>query len=232
MEPEKEHIRFYIFTRMKIGDDPMKIHGDLKAVFGDSCVSYRTVCRWVEQFRSGKTSFEDKDHSGHPTSVRDEHTLMFVKKMVEEDPHITTREINERTDIALGTVQRILRDDLDLRKASARWVPYLLTDAQKQQRVHCSKQLFQMFGPDGPKRLCDVVTGDETSVNFYGIPNKRSNQMWVGAGDKRPVVLHPGFQSRKRRFTIFFDSSGLLVVDILPENTTLNATYYVESCLH
>ena len=47
-----------------------------------------------------------------------ENTLMFVKKMVEEDPHITIQEISERTDLALGTVERILRDDLGLRKVA------------------------------------------------------------------------------------------------------------------
>ena len=152
--------------------------------------------------------------------------------MVDEDPHITIREISERTELALGTAERILRDDLDLRKVTAKWVPHLLTESQKQRRVECSKQLLKMFGPDGPKRLCDVVTGDETWINVYGIPNKRSNQMWLGAGDARPVVLRPDFQSRKRLFTIFFSSNGQLVVDTLPENTTLNSTYYVENCLH
>ena len=39
-----------------------------------------------------------------------------------------------------------------------------------------------MFEPDGPKRLCDVVTGDDTWLYLDGIPNKRSNQMLVAAG--------------------------------------------------
>ena len=56
--------------------------------------------------------------------------------------------------------------------------------------------------------------------------------MWLGIGDARPVLLRPGFQSLKRLFTIFFNSNEPLVVNILPEKTTLNATYYVESCLH
>ena len=54
-----------------------------------------------------------------------------------------------------------------------------------------------MFGPNGTKRLWH----SETWIYFYDIPDKRSNQMWVDELSKpRPVVLHPGFQSRK----IFF----------------------------
>ena len=116
MDPQKEHVWFYIFTRMKLSDDAMKIYGDLKAVYGESCASYRTVARWVEQFKNGKTSVKDEDWSGCPISVWDENTLMFVKKMVEEDPHITIQEISERTDLAHGTVERILQDDLGIRK--------------------------------------------------------------------------------------------------------------------
>ena len=62
-----------------------------------------------------------------------------------------------------------------------------------------------MFEPNGPKRVSDVVTGDETWIYFYGIPNKRSNMMWLTKDKPRPVVCKPGFQSRKRLFTIFFN---------------------------
>ena len=92
MDPQKEHVRFYIFTRMKLGDDATKIYGDLKAVYGESCASYHTVARWVEQFKNGKTSVIDEDRSGLPVSVKEENTLMFVKKMVEEDLSLPFRK--------------------------------------------------------------------------------------------------------------------------------------------
>ena len=73
-----------------------------------------------------------------------------------------------------------------------------------------------MFEPDGPKRLCDFLTGDGTWLYFYGIPKKQSNQMRVAADGKRPVVLRPGFQSLH----------SPVMVDILPQKSTLTATYY------
>ena len=72
--------------------------------------------------------------SGRPISVQDENTMMFVKKMVEEDPHITIQEISERTDLALGTVKRIFEDDLAFRKIAARLVLHLLTETKKKSR--------------------------------------------------------------------------------------------------
>ena len=78
---------------------------------------------------------------------------------------------------------------------------------KKKRRVDCSRNLLESFEPNGPKRLYDVVTGDETWITFYGIPNKRCNSAWVGPGGDRPTVLRPGFQSRKRLFTVFFSTA-------------------------
>ena len=35
MEPEKEKLRFYIFTRMKLRDSPMKTRQELQYVYGN-----------------------------------------------------------------------------------------------------------------------------------------------------------------------------------------------------
>ncbi|GFR88468.1 transposase [Elysia marginata] len=88
-----------------------------------------------------------------------------------------------------------------------------------------------MFEPRGPKSLSDIVTGAKTWFPFFIIPPKRLNRMWVDGQGDRPVVLRPGFQSRLRMFTVFFNYSGPLVVDILPQDTTMTATYYVQSVL-
>ncbi|GFR95056.1 transposase [Elysia marginata] len=55
--------------------------------------------------------------------------------------------------------------------------------------------------------------------------------MWVDGQKDRPVVLRPGFQSLKRMFTVFFNYSDPLVVDILPQDTAMTATYYVQNVL-
>ncbi|GFR70660.1 transposase [Elysia marginata] len=60
---------------------------------------------------------------------------------------------------------------------------------------------------------------------------KRPNRMWVDGQGDRPVVLRPGFQSRNRMLTVYFNYSGALVVDILPQDTSMTATYYVQNVL-
>ncbi|GFS21440.1 transposase [Elysia marginata] len=85
-----------------------------------------------------------------------------------------------------------------------------------------------MFEPHG---LSHIVTGDETWFPFFILLPKRLNRMWVDGQADRPVVLRPGFQSQKRMFIVFFNYSGPLVVDILPQDTTMTATYYVQNVL-
>ena len=61
----------------------------------------------------GKVSCEDSHRQGRPVSLRSEHAVLFVKKLIEENPHTAIREI---CDVSIGTAQRIVRDDLNLRK--------------------------------------------------------------------------------------------------------------------
>ena len=82
------------------------------------------------------------------------------------------------------------------------------------------------YEPNGPKRLCDIVTGDETWLWCYGIPNKRGNRAWEGPDGDRPVLLRQDFQNRKRLFVHFFNTQRTVAIDILPENRTSNGTYY------
>ena len=106
-----------------------------------------------------------------------------------------------------------------MKKVCAKWVPHCLAGAHKMERVRCATQMLAVFEPQGPKRLTDVVIGDQMFISFHGMPSKQTNMVWIDEAGDRTVVLRPGFQSKKRLFTIFF--AGPLVIDILPEKTTM-----------
>ena len=66
--------------------------------------------------------------------------------------------------ISLSRVLYILKNILIVRKISARWVPHLLTDGQKKQRVKIAKQLLKIFDN---KKFANVVNGDKTWVHYF-----------------------------------------------------------------
>ena len=60
MEGTKEQYRFYIFTRLKLGDKPKKIHDNLQAVYGISCNNghFFTVVFYMTQCSNGFKHFD------------------------------------------------------------------------------------------------------------------------------------------------------------------------------
>ena len=79
--------------------------------------------------------------------------------------------------ISLSRVHYILKNILYVRKISARWVPHLLTDGQKKQRVKIAKQLLKIFPKYDAKR--NVVTGHETGIHYFVPVRKVSNKIWA-----------------------------------------------------
>ena len=62
--------------------------------------------------------------------------------MLKEDRRLTIRHIAKTIDSHVITVHRIVSDDLGMKKVSARWVPRMLTDEQKQNRVDVCTDLL------------------------------------------------------------------------------------------
>jgi len=53
----------------KEGSTAKTISDRLKNVYGESCLSYASVKRWVVHFRNGNSDICDKPRSGRPASV-------------------------------------------------------------------------------------------------------------------------------------------------------------------
>ena len=136
---KKDEIRTYIKARSKLGP---------------SCVSYDTVRRWKKKFESGVESIKNAPKSGRPKSASRKEIVSKIKEIIEGDARFTVRDIARKVGISLSTVHLILKKHLKVRKISARWVPHLLTDEQKRQRVKVAKKLLQMFPKYEKKAVC------------------------------------------------------------------------------
>ena len=126
--------------------------------FGPSCVSYDTVRRWKKKFESGVESIKNAPKSGRPKSASRKEIVSKIKEIIEGDARFTVRDIARKVGISLSTVHLILKKHLKVRKISARWVPHLLTDEQKRQRVKVAKKLLQVFPKYDKKQFANVIT--------------------------------------------------------------------------
>ena len=136
-------------------------------------------------------------------------TVARADAIVRDDRSITLRLLAAELEVSYGSAQSIMHEEFGLRKCCARWVPHLLTDHQRAERVRICRQWLKMFDSSSTKRLSsstkrlsDVVTGDECWIYFF-TKDKASNMVSLIDEDPRPEVLKTSFRSRKRMFTIF-----------------------------
>ena len=130
----------------KLGCSLKKLMTEISTAFGPSCVSYDTVWRWKKKFESRVESIKNAPKSGRPKSESRKEIVSKIKEIIEGDARFTVRDIARKVGISLSTVHLILKKHLKVRKISARWVPHLLTDEQKRQRVKVAKKsCFKCF---------------------------------------------------------------------------------------
>ncbi|CAF3797997.1 unnamed protein product, partial [Rotaria sp. Silwood1] len=168
----KEHFRFYIKVRTALNIPPRTIHEELHVVHSDQASPLRTVERWSKWFRKGREELEDEPRPGRPITETASENIEQVRLLINDDPHITIEEVQEQIGLTYGTIQRIISNHLNLTKITARYIPKHLTDSQRAER-----------------RLCDVVTGDESWFYHQQTGRKSSNAAWVVRGDPPPTVV-------------------------------------------
>jgi len=99
----------------------------LQAAFGESCLSRSKTIEWYSRFKSGRRFFEDDTRSGRLSTSHTEETVARVLEIIRADRRLTIREVAEEVRIAFGTCQKILTEDLQMRRVTAKFVPRLLT---------------------------------------------------------------------------------------------------------
>jgi len=87
--------------------------------------------------------------------------------MLKEDMCLNIRHTVETTDIHATTVYRIVSDDLGMKKVSARWVPRMLMNKYKQNRVDVSTDHLCRLQAQPQFFLHRMVTQDETWVHHF-----------------------------------------------------------------
>ena len=170
-----------------------------------------TVVRWVKAFKARKFSVEDDTRPGRPKTSVTKANIAAVKIVVEQDARLSVKDIASCTGISEGSVQTILKKRLDLRKVCARWVPHLLTEEQKTQRLKCALELLKTYKGCNSRVISNLLTGDKTWVHMFEPQRRADNKQWKRKDKKRPCIAKRTISLKKMLYAIFFNSSGLVV---------------------
>ncbi|XP_054286123.1 histone-lysine N-methyltransferase SETMAR-like [Macrosteles quadrilineatus] len=178
------------------------------------------VSHWRQSFIDGRKSLHDEQRNGRPSTSRASTVVEDVRKVIDTDRRLTWDEIITQlppnVEISRASLHRIILNDLSLSKVCARWVPRLLSERHKEQRVDAALQFQQFFDDEGDGLFNRIVTGDETWVHICTPESKRQSMVWKRKDEPTPKKAKVVESAGKVMATVFWDSKGALLIDYLP----------------
>ena len=189
------------------------------------------IFKWVRHFRTGHESLEEGERSGRPgLEIR---TLYAdrIPEWIEEEPKITTKELAQRCGCAMTTIRNALTDELGYRMLQRQWVPHVLTESQKQDRIlFCQEQLAK-YNNGASKAVYNMVTCDESWVHIFQPKVGPQAKVWVSEDVEQIVQPRQNISTKKFMVTVFFSKAGILFTKVKDSNETISAEYYTKKCL-
>jgi len=159
----------------------------IRCAYRNEAMSRARCFEWHARFKRGRTSLEDDERSGRPSTSSTPKNVETIRRLVHEDRRRTIKDIATIVNVPYGAVQTILTCDLNMHRVAAKFIPRLLSPEQKEHRVAICQELRQR-AVDDPSFPSRVITGNESWVYGYDPETKQSSQ-WKS----------PGSPDRRRR---------------------------------
>lgn len=220
LEEEKAR-RTAIQLCVQTGMTPIDTFKKLKSTERYSGVSRSLVFKWHNRFRDGWTDSAKRGRKPYMNASN----VKVTKDVIDGDRRKTVRAVSECTGISKSSVQRILTSQLNMSHVSARWVPRLLTEEEKQVRVTASRTFLRKVKSDSTF-LSRIITTDETWVHYYEPEDKRMSMVWKNQNSPPPKKAKTTKSMGKVMCIVFLDIRGVVLVHMVKSGRTVNADYY------
>jgi len=126
------------------GKMPKGIHSILREILGECAPSYATLKNWVTQFKRGDFYTCFAPHPERLKTVTTPEIIEPIHELIFEDRRISSKSIAEHPGISRDRVVSIIREDLDMRKFSAKWIPKCLNAELKRQPCRSCDQHLKL----------------------------------------------------------------------------------------
>jgi len=124
--------------------------------------------------------------TGRLKTVTTPEMIVQIHELILEDRRISAKSIGEQLGISRERVGSNIREDLDMRKLSAKWIPKCSEADQKRQRCQSSEQLLEFCRRDASDLLSRLVSMNETWLYHYDPETKQQSMEWRHSGSPRP----------------------------------------------
>lgn len=218
-----EEQRIIIKFCLSLGHSPAETKQKLDLSFGEHSLSQTTAYEWYRRFQNGRGSPKDNERSGRPCVVNE---LTSIKDALDGDRRMSTRDIADMFDIGVATAHSIITKDLGMVKVCARWIPRLLTDKQKNERVLVSEEFLRRYRREGERFFNRIITTDESWFYQFDPETKAQSSVWKHSSSPPPKKARVVKSKAKHMFIVFMDIEGVILLHAVPEGVTVNAAYY------
>ena len=154
-----------------------------------------------------------------------EEKINEVRALIQQGRRITVDQMATELDISHGTAWHLVTENLGMKKLCSRWIPHVLTEEQKVNRMLVSSQHLRRFRRD-PSFLNQIVAADESWAHSWEPELKRQSAEWRLPEEGRPMKAKRSQGGLKVLHVSFFDRCGVILDWPVPHGTTVNGDYY------
>ena len=79
------------------------------------------------RFRNGELSLADQPRSGRPSTSRTDENIARIRELILEDRRRTIDDLVDLSGVSWSSCQRILSEELQMKRVAAKFVPHMLT---------------------------------------------------------------------------------------------------------
>ncbi|GFT00220.1 HTH_48 domain-containing protein [Nephila pilipes] len=162
---ERIEQRYCIKFCQTLGDSQSQTIRKIQQVFGEDAKGVTQIKEGFHRFKDSRTSADSEQRCGRPQTAQSAANVERVQNLVMADRRLIVREIAEEVGVSQDSAHAILRDDLNVNRVAAKFVPKLLSQEQKDLRFDVAQDLLDTVNTD-PGFLNTVITGDKSWV--YG----------------------------------------------------------------
>ncbi|TLO45018.1 transposase [Acinetobacter baumannii] len=231
MELTRENSRAMIYYDFRSGLTQKQCVDRMISAFGDEAPSKTTIYRWFAEFQRGRVKLSDDPRQGRPKTAVTQENVDAVRKLIEEDRHVTYREIQATLDIGMSQIQIILHEQLGVKKLFSRWIPHSLCEEQKAARVTWCVRTLERFHTGSSNAVYNIVSGDESWIYAYEPETKNQSRVWVFENELKPTKIVRSRSVAKKMVATFVSKTGHVTTIPLEGQRTVNAEWYASICL-
>jgi hypothetical protein len=142
-----------------------------------TCDCQARTFEWFKRLKDGWESVEYHKYSGRQSTCTTPEMIAKVRDVILEERRQTIHYVCNRVGLSYGSCQRILADEMNIRRIAAKFALRHLSNEQWDGRVQVWAELQGAVRHD-PNSLSWVITGDESRLYDYDPETKQQYSQW------------------------------------------------------